>query len=175
MHKYLIAVLLLLLGVLAILGGWWLSRQPRVTPPAAGTPSPAASPSPTAVPSRAAVTPASAYRLAGVAVGDQGSFAVFEDPSGATALYNLGDDVPGLGKLTKVERRRAVITGPSGEIEFRVQPAPTPTRGKPRRIAPAAPPRSRPRAATPVPVRPPAPARTAGESRSSTAKGRSAS
>ncbi len=117
-------LLALLAGAVLAVVFWLL--WPRLQPPepARGSPTatvPVWSPSPVTHP-----TPPP-HRLAGVAVGTRSSFAAFEGPDGRTALYQLGDEVPGLGTLTRIEERRAFVSTTSGEVEFRVRPAPTPT------------------------------------------------
>jgi len=150
----------LLLGIL-LASAWWLRscghRHAEPEPPAAAIPTATLRPA-------AAVTPApSGYRLAGVAVGDPQSFAVVEAPSGANVLYRLDDDIPGLGRLARIEAERIVVENEAGQIELWLMPAasPTPTRlrAATARVATAASrtaaPRT-PRPTTPTPMRPPA-------------------
>jgi hypothetical protein len=121
-------VALLLLAVM-LASGWWLSRRlagrtERATPAAV---TPGMSPS---VPT---VTPLQAphgYRLAGVAVGEPVSFAVVEAPNGANVLYRTDADIPGLGRLVRIEAERIVVQSDAGQIELWLMPAasPTPTR-----------------------------------------------
>jgi hypothetical protein len=121
---------LLLVAVLASV--WWLSRRlaggPELAAPATQTP---ASPAP-AVPT---VTPLQAprgYRLAGVAVGDPVSFAVVETPSGANVLYRTDDDIPGLGRVLRIEAERIIVHSDAGPLELWLMPAASPTPTRPR-------------------------------------------
>ncbi len=67
------------------------------------------------------------YRLAGVAVGVPDSFAVVEAPNGMHALYRTGANVPGLGKIVRIEAERVEVEGATGRFELWLAPAPTPT------------------------------------------------
>jgi hypothetical protein len=120
-------VLAAVAGALAIVGLWRLfagpARETRVSRPA--TPSPtrqAAAASPPATPG-----PAEGYRLAGVAGGEERSFVAVELPDGSTELFRLGDDVPGLGRLTRVEDKRATFEGTDGAFSMQVAAKPTPS------------------------------------------------
>ncbi len=118
-------LLLLLLALLAALLLWW--RHAPAPRPAATTPSPtAAAPAPAVTPVAGTPTPP-AFRLAGVAVGTGGSYAVLEDPNGVTALYRLGDEISGLGRLTRIKEQEALVETTSGPLVLRVRPASTPT------------------------------------------------
>lgn len=121
-----------LLLLAAVLGaGWWLWGRLvgslRPGPPAA--PLASASPSVPAQP----VTPLRAprgYRLAGVAVGEPDSFAVVEAPNGVNALYRVNAEIPGLGRVLRIEAERIVVQSAAGQIELWLMPAPTPTRAR---------------------------------------------
>jgi hypothetical protein len=137
-------VLLLLLAL--CVGGflwWWSSAPPPAatgsasptvprTTPTAATPGPAPTPPP--------------FRLAGVAVGTSGSYAVIEDPHGVTALYRVGDQISGLGRLAGIERQEVLIETESGPVALRLRPAPThtPADATPTAAAPEAEPASTP-------------------------------
>ncbi|GIW41345.1 MAG: hypothetical protein KatS3mg076_1922 [Candidatus Binatia bacterium] len=110
--------------------------RPEPTPTARSTPTPGRVEPPTAGPE------ARRFRLAGVAVARSGGYAVVEDPRGRTVLYRVGEEVPGLGKLVRVEERRAFFRGPEGDLVMEIRPAPTPT---------AAPAGSPPKLRTPSP------------------------
>jgi hypothetical protein len=71
-------------------------------------------------------SPPRGHRLAGTVVGDV-RYAVIEDSHGENELYRPGQRVPGLGKLMKVEARRAVFEGDNGQFELPLAKAPTPT------------------------------------------------
>ena len=147
--------LALLLGALAItvLLLWWrvsnrMSSADRVGP---ATQTPTVTPTPT-TPSRSP-TPV-LHRLAGVARG-RVEYAAVEGPDGTSQLYRLGDEVPGLGRLARVDRNSATINGPSGEIRLRVAPAPTASVTPTRRAtwtAPAGPITPTPRSVQPAPT-----------------------
>lgn len=156
---------LLALIAAAFAAGWWLWPRPEpsrpigapATPPARARATPPSPPPPT-------IQPTPGHRLAGVALGERSEFAVFADPSGQTALYEIGDEIPDLGTLTEVSPGRAVVSGAHGTLEFRIQPASTPT---PARIT------ALPAETLPPPE--PSPAHTARESRPSTEPDRPAS
>lgn len=118
---------------LAVLAGLWLSQ--RLT-------GMVNSPPPTAVPvatSTAAPTPSSTplqvppgFRLAGVAVNVDQTYAVIELPNGHHVLLRLHDEVEGLGRITGIGAERVVIATADGELTLWIAPAstltPTPTR-----------------------------------------------
>ncbi len=170
MNARALAALLALLAALLVLAAWFL--WPAASPPpavigATRTPTPApATPAPEAA--AAPTHAAGAYRLAGVAAGNDFQVAVFESPDGQTEMYRVGDTIPGLGKLVRVEERRAVVTGEHGDVDFTIRPAPTPS---PDLRSPTA------RSAATIALRSPspAPARTAAGSSPSAGPGRSAS
>lgn len=121
-------VAVLLLAVL-LAAGWWVSK--RLAGRTEPVPSVTATPGP--LPPSPTVTPLQAprgYRLAGIAVGEPESFAVIEAPSGANVLYRVNADVPGLGRLVRIEAERIVVQTDAGQLELWLMPAasPTPTR-----------------------------------------------
>lgn len=81
--------------------------------------------SPTPTPTPPSAPPG--YRLAGVAVGGANLYAAIEPPGGATNLYRLNAEVPGLGRIVRIEGERVVVRSAAGEFEMWVAPAPTPT------------------------------------------------
>ena len=94
------------------------------------------------------------YRLAGVAVGEPESFAVVESPAGTHGLYRLGEEVPGLGRVLRIEPERIVVQNDAGQFELWLTPAPTMTAG---RVPTAAATMARRTPAAPAPTgRPPA-------------------
>lgn len=130
--------ILMLVALLAVvvLSGWRLARRlmdtlPPQTTVDTATPTPLPEPTPTATVFRAPP----GYRLAGVAAHNKQPYAVIEAPDGAHALYRLNDDVPGLGRLSRIGAERVLITSPKGELTLWVAPAatasPTQTRRAP--------------------------------------------
>jgi hypothetical protein len=167
--------LMLLLLVLMLVSGYWLwGRLQDLAPPPSSLPTPLETATPTVTPLATVVKAPPGYRLAGVAVGEPESFAVVEAPSGAHALYRLGDDVPGLGRLLRIEAERIVVQSETGQFDLWLMPALTVTPG--RNPTPAVTPSlPRPRASRTRP-QPAAPgAGTAPGSTPSSAPGRSAS
>ena len=122
----------LLLLLLAILSGLWLWKQLRATksPPPSAIATVVATGTP--VPSPTTLRPPPGYRLAGVAVGEPDSFAVIEAPNGRNTLYRLGADIPGLGRLVRIEAERIVVESAAGQFDLWLSPAATatPTRGR---------------------------------------------
>jgi hypothetical protein len=119
-----------LLVAFAVLSGVWLWERLSSTeapPPHPPANTPAVAVAPKASPSAAPLRPPPGYRLAGVAVGDPDSFAVIEAPNGATALYRLDADVPGLGRLTRIDAERVTVHSEQGELEMWLAPAATAT------------------------------------------------
>ncbi len=117
-----LTLVLAALGLLVAVGAWLLTREAAKTTPPPASPSPSGAPAQTPAPS----VP-SGFRLAGTAVGAQGAYAVFEDPTGATNLYRPGDSVPGLGTLLRIEEKKVVVSVGNSEVEFRIRPAPSPS------------------------------------------------
>jgi hypothetical protein len=117
-------LLLLLLAAVVALLLWWRRTPTEHHEPA--TPAPTAA-SPTEGMAAAASPTPPRFRLAGVAVGSSGSYAVLEDPHGVTALYRLGDEIIGLGRLSRIEEQEVVIDTESEPMVLRLRPAPTPT------------------------------------------------
>lgn len=124
-------LILILLLVLMVASGFWLWGRlvGRETSPSGGT-SESPRPTPTATPTTAVPTAVQAppgYRLAGVAVGEPDSFAVVEAPNGTHTLYRADAEVPGLGRLVRIEAERVVVQGAAGQFEMWLTPAATPT------------------------------------------------
>ena len=118
--RVLAAILALLEALLLLWTLWRRGGADAVAPP----PAPVATATATQGVATAP-TPVQGYRLAGTALGLRGRYAVFEDPSGSTEMYKVGDEVPGLGKLLYVGTIDAKVATSSGDAEFRVRPAPT--------------------------------------------------
>jgi hypothetical protein len=162
------ATVLLAVLALGVLLGWWVLAN-RPGPP---TGSESAAGTPTSTPS-CTVPPYSPtpvlHRLAGVAQGKV-EYAAVEGPDGISRLYRLGEEIPGLGRLVRIDGSSATIEGPAGQIHLSVAPAPTPS------VTPTRRPTSPPPASliTPPPRRP-RPSRTASGSSPSNGRGRSAS
>ena len=125
MHAPRVTLAVVAVLILLTVSGWWLWRRLTATP----LPSVAVAPtaSPTASATAAPMQPPPGYRLAGVAVGEPDSFAVVESPNGASALYRTGAEVPGLGRLVRIEAERVVIQGAGGQFDLKLAPAATPT------------------------------------------------
>jgi hypothetical protein len=145
---------------LVLASGWWLARRlvGRPEPPSPATATPT-NPSPS-VPTAPPLQAPRGYRLAGVAVGEPASFAVVEAPSGANVLYRVDADIPGLGRLVRIEAERIVVQSDAGQIELWLMPAasPTPTRVRAAtaRAATAVARTALPTVPPPTPKRPPA-------------------
>lgn len=122
-----LALMLLLLALMLASGYWLWGRLQDLEPahPTVGVPT--ATATITATPEPTVLKAPPGYRLAGVAVGEPESFAVVETPAGASALYRVGDDVPGLGRLLHIEAERVVVQSDRGEFELWLTPAPTAT------------------------------------------------
>lgn len=122
MRRYIPALLALavLAGVLLLL---W-QRQPAVleTPPPAGSPTAAHV---AAAPGQVPAPTIASFRLAGVAAGGQTMYAAIEDPHGVSALYRLGDEVAGLGRVAEIAPQQVRIETAGGPLVMRLQPAPT--------------------------------------------------
>jgi len=119
----------------ALVAVWIWSNAGRAPAPIANTATP------TPVPQLATPTPTPplappGYRLAGVAVGGATSYAAIEPPGGNTNLYRRNEEVPGLGRIVRIEGDRVIIRTASGDFEMWVAPAPTPTFSPTRRRAP---------------------------------------
>jgi hypothetical protein len=153
--------------VIVFLGARWTRRvlfQERADAGRAASSSPAPVARATATPSPS--PPPVLHRLAGVALGNV-RYVVVEHPDGGTALYRLGEEVPGLGRIVDVTENSATFEGDLGRIRLRVTVPPSPT------AAPPSPTYAKP---TEAPVTPsPPPGRTATESPPSTVSDRSAS
>ena len=148
---------LLLTAVLA--WGWWLWRRTAgTTEPVSSAAATPRGKSPT-VPATTPLQVPRGYRLAGVAVGEPESFAVVETPGGANVLYRVNADIPGLGRLVRIDAEHIVVQGDAGRLELWLMPAATPTPTRLRtlaaRVATAAPRTALPQAtlatATPKP------------------------
>jgi hypothetical protein len=150
--------------VLLVLG-WWVWRQlivpPAVRPVSTPTPTVAATVEDTPTPR----TAPPGYRLAGVALGEPDSFAVVEAPGGSNVLYRVNAEIPGLGRLVRIEAERVLVSTEDGELELWLAPASTPT---PTRTVMA-------RALIPSRLRTPPPGSSTRESTPSAARGRPAS
>lgn len=142
--------LMLLVLVLMLVSGYWLwGRLRDLAPPPSRTPLlPTEAATRTVTPLATVVAAPPGYRLAGVAVGEPDSFAVVEPPSGPHGLYRVGDDVPGLGRLLRVEAERIVVQGEGGQFDVWLMPASTVTPG--RTLSPAT--SASPPQQTPVPT-----------------------
>ena len=125
--RQLALVVICALLIVIILSGLWVWRRLVSTlapqPPSAPTATATALPPPTPTPPRAPP----GYRLAGVALGEPDSFAVIEAPDGTHALYQLGAEMPGLGKLLRIEAERVLVQSGTGEFEMWLAPAATAT------------------------------------------------
>jgi len=119
-----VALALGCLALVLIALSWTLSGSRKPTePPIAGT----VTPTPTATPKHPSGSPTPIrHRLAGVAGGNV-QYVVIEDPNGVSNLYQLGEEVSGLGSISRIEEDAATINGPSGSIRLRVLPASTAT------------------------------------------------
>jgi hypothetical protein len=162
------ALLLAILVLAALAGRWVLAKRAAPTddrPPAAGA-TPTVTCSSTAL--RSSPTPI-LHRLAGVAQGKV-EYAAVEGPDGVSRLYRVGEDIPDLGRLVRVDAGSATVEGPAGQVRLRVAPAPTPS------VTPSRRPTSPPPLSlvTPTP-RPPRSSRTVSGSSPSSGRGRSAS
>lgn len=162
---------ILLAAVVA--SGLWLRRHMATSQrgaPVGGGPATLGRPTVTATATPVPAPPG--YRLAGVAVGEPASFVVVEAPDGTSGLYQRGAEIPGLGRLIRIEAERIVVQGGRGRFALWLAPAPTSTPVRHERYAtPAVAPRTptaRPRSASP-------PARTVAESTPSAVRGRSVS
>ncbi len=134
-------VLLALLLAAIVLMLWWRHRPaPNLAPP---TPVATAAVTVTPVPSPTILRAPAGYRLAGVAVGEPDSFAVVESPNGRNTLYRRDADIPGLGRLVRIEAERIVVQSDAGQFDLWLAPAATPTPPRNRTVA-AQPPTARP-------------------------------
>lgn len=118
----------LIAAALALLLVAWVIRV-RITTLRAVGPSPAdivtTRPTvPSASPSPSPSPPPVAQRLAGIVVGSR-RYAVVEQPDGTSELYQLGEQIPGLGRLVAVEPSVATFEGRDGLIRLVIAPAPT--------------------------------------------------
>jgi hypothetical protein len=125
-----LAVMLLLLALIVASGYWLWGRLQDLEPAHPTVAVPAATATITATPAPTVLKAPPGYRLAGVAVGEPESFAVVEAPSGIHALYRVGEDVPGLGRLQRIEAERVIIQNDGGEFELWLAPASTATPGR---------------------------------------------
>ena len=123
--------LALLVLVLALTSGYWLWGRLKDLEPARPTvPVPTATAIETVTPTPTVLKAPPGYRLAGVAVGEPESFAVVETAAGTSNLYRVGDEVPGLGRLTHIEAERVVLQGDAGQFDLWLTPAATATPGR---------------------------------------------
>jgi Type II secretion system protein C len=130
MSQRLAVGLMLVVLALMLASGYWLwGRLQDLAPPAPAAPTPTVAATRTVTPVPTIVTAPPGYRLAGVAVGEPDSFAVVESSAGSSALYRVGDDVPGLGRLMHIEAERVVLQTEGGQFELWLTPASTATPG----------------------------------------------
>jgi hypothetical protein len=124
-------LVLVLVFLLAVMSGLWLWDRlvgPQTQPPSVHSgPHPPTAPAVQATPTPTALQAPRGYRLAGVAVGEPDSFAVIEAPNGTHTLYRVDAEVPGLGRLVRIEAERVVVQGEAGQFEMWLAPAATPT------------------------------------------------
>ena len=125
LSRVIVAILLLLVA----LSGVWLWRRLTAPPPPPVESQPSATLTPSVVPTSTPLGPPPGYRLAGVAVGEPDSFAVLEAPNGTNTLYRLNADVPGLGRVVRIDAERVVVETAEGQFELWLAPAATPTPG----------------------------------------------
>jgi hypothetical protein len=128
MSAPLMRAFVLLLFALVLVSGYWLWTRLLETAgpqPAGTTPTATATRTPTAIPTTVKAPPG--YRLAGVAVGEPESFAVVETAAGTSGLYRVGADVPGLGRLLRIEAERIVVQSEAGQFDLWLAPAATAT------------------------------------------------
>jgi len=145
------ALLVLLLVLVAASALWLWQRSASAPPP---PPSPTAT-STAVVPTPTPLRAPPGYRLAGVAVGEPESFAVIEVPNGRNALYRVGADIPGLGRLVSIDAEHVVVEAAGGQFELWVAAAATATPTPPGTAdarAATAPPRVRPPAVGKAPA-----------------------
>ena len=124
------ALMLVLLAVMLVSGYWLWDRLRDLEPANPSVPTPLETAMPTVSPLPTVAKLPSGYRLAGVAVGQPKSFAVVESPSGTHDLYRLGEEVPGLGRVLRIETQRIVVQNDAGQFELWLTPAPTVTAGR---------------------------------------------
>jgi hypothetical protein len=122
-------VIVVVLLMLVVLSGVWLWRRWVATPPPPVPAQPSATLTPTVEPTSTPLGPPPGYRLAGVAVGEPDSFAVLEAPNGTNTLYRRNAEVPGLGRLVRIEAERVVFETAEGQFELWLAPAATATPG----------------------------------------------
>jgi hypothetical protein len=149
--------LMLLLLALMLASGYWLwGRLQDLEPAQPIVSTPAEMATRTATPVATVVKAPPGYRLAGVAVGEPESFAVIETSSGNSALYRVGDEVPGLGRLLHIEAERVVVQNETGQFDLWLAPAPTATPGRsPTQMSTPSPAHRRPAAPAPTTARRP--------------------
>ena len=166
--RYLYPVIALFVVLLL---AWWIrERSPMARRQHASAAATATAVGPTAPVTAAPPTPhpPPGHRLAGLAVGAV-SFVAVEHPDGSTALYRVGDDVPGLGRVEAITEAGATFTGDNGTMTLQVTaPAPPTATAIQLRTAPTEPPPGS------TPTRP-SPGRTEPESPPSVAPDQSAS
>jgi hypothetical protein len=148
-----------LLTVMLASGYWMWGRLRDLEPAPAFVPTPLATAVPTVPSLSTSARLPPGYRLAGVAVGEPESFAVVESPAGTHGLYRLGEEVPGLGRVRRIEPERIVVQSDAGQFELWLAPAPTVTAGRVAAVAATLPQRT---PAAPEPTSPPPAQRGAG-------------
>ena len=143
--QHFIVGLLIACLALVFLLGWWIRRLHETAAPPSEFASTAAPPAATITATSAPGTPAAVrHRLAGTVIGDA-SYAVIEHPDGTNELYRPGQEVPGLGRLVRVEADRATFAGQQGSFDLKLAPAPILTP-----VPPSGPPSATPPAFTPT-------------------------
>ena len=127
-----LALMFAVLAVVLVSGYWLWGRLRDLEPatPLVPTPLQTVMPTVTPLPTVVVAKLPPGYRLAGVAVGEPESFAVVEAPSGSHGLYRLGEDVPGLGRVLRIEAEHIVVQTDAGQFDLWLTPAPTVTAGR---------------------------------------------
>ena len=120
-------LVIVVLLALMLLSGIWLWRRLAATPPPPALARASATIAPTAEPTSTPLTAPPGYRLAGVAVGEPDSFAVVESPNGSHTLYRVNADVPGLGRVVRIDAEHVIVESPEGQFDMWLAPAPTET------------------------------------------------
>lgn len=119
-----LALVVLGIALAAALALWLL--QPAPPPSVPPKPLPTATVPPTAATQSAPSSPPR-FRLAGVASGGANAYAAIEDPNGVSALYRVGDEVTGLGRVAGITPQEVLLSTENGPLTLRVRPAPTKT------------------------------------------------
>jgi len=125
-----VAVMVVLLVLMLVSAYWLWGRLRDLEPATPFVPTPVETATPTMTPIPTTLRAPPGYRLAGVAVGEPQSFAVVESSSGSSALYRVGENVPGLGRLLSIGADRVIVENEAGQFDLRLAPAPTATPGR---------------------------------------------